>query len=198
MAYEFDLFVSYRHSTAAKAWVRETFVPELRNWLNESLPDPVSIFLDTESIRAGMNWHAALRGKLLASKCLVAVLNGPYFSSDYCTAEWHTFVEREKLLGLGTLENPRGLITPIRFFDGQHYAPMLGTKQALDMTSWASTARAFKDSPAYQQFEATVKALAEELAASDGPILSPPPHQHDWPVLFPREAAAPKMGFPAV
>lgn len=198
MAYEFDLFVSYRHSTAAKAWVRDIFVPELRKWLDESLPHQVSIFLDTESIRAGMNWHAALRGRLLASKCLVAVLNGPYFSSDYCTAEWHTFVEREKLLGLGTVENPRGLITPIRFFDGQHYAPMLGTKQALDMTSWASTAKAFIDSPTFMQFQAAVQALAQQLAAADGPILAPPDHCDDWPVVFPPEAAPPKIGFPAV
>jgi len=191
MDYQYDIFLSYRHTTGAKEWVRDTFVPELKQWLANSLPDEPRIFLDSENIRASSDWQVKLSEAIRRSKCLIAILNAPYFSSDYCAAEWFSFIDREEALGYCKPGKPEGLIIPIRFFDGQHYDSSAKRKQYLDMTSWAITAPAFRGSAAYLDFQKAVQRLALELAdPSNGQVANPPPYA-DWPVRFPDEPQHP-------
>ncbi|WP_079433964.1 toll/interleukin-1 receptor domain-containing protein [Zoogloea sp. LCSB751] len=185
MSYEYDAFVSYRHTTGAKDWVRQIFVPELKKWLSNILPTEPSIFLDSESIRASANWKAKLEHAIRRSKCLIAVLNGPYFSSDYCVAEWFSFISREQILGYGQPGTPEGLIVPIRFFDGQHYHESAKAKQFLDMTPWALTGRAFVESAEFLEFQRAVQSLAIQLTDDSIGIISNPPNFQEWPVCFP-------------
>ena len=124
----------------------------------------------------------------------MAVLNAPYFSSQYCRAEWQSFVNREAML------NASGkLIRPIQFFDGEHFDPSAYDRQLIDMRDWATSAPAFRNSDKFLDFEKCVKGLVANLSAMDGPILKPAQYQ-DWPVVEPAgdsPAAAipqPKMG----
>lgn len=199
MSYEYDAFVSYRHTTGAKDWVRQIFVPELIKWLSNILPNDPKIFLDSESIRASLNWKIKLQDAIQRSKCLIAVLNGPYFSSDYCAAEWFSFIGREEILGCGQPGKPEGLIVPIRFFDGQHYHNSAKAKQVLDMTPWALTGPAFVDSDDFLDFQKAVQKLAIELTDDATGIITNPPDFQEWPVHFPDvPPSGPKIPLPRI
>lgn len=174
--YEYDVFISYRRTSTARDWVVNYFQPCLKGYLSEALPDAPRIFLDQNNIEPGEIWQSTITHALRSSKVLIAVLNGPYFSSQYCCAEWDTFVDREDLI------NARGtLIAPIRFFDGEHYLPSAKARQLIDMTAWATSAPAFKETEEYLRFEAAVRKLAEYLASAAGPIMKPATYQA-WPV----------------
>jgi hypothetical protein len=193
MSYQYDIFVSYRQTSASKDWVQKHFYPKLVEYLSESLPTDPKVFLDTESIEEGAMWQAKISGALQTSKCLIAVLNAQYFTSKYCSAEWRSFVDREQML-----QREGGLIVPIRFFDGAHFDPSVAARQLIDMSSFAISADAFKQSLEYIPFTQHVRDLAEHLAKPGGVILAPPPFAA-WPVHEPKEAQGPKtMPFPGM
>lgn len=177
--YEYDVFISYRRTSTARDWVVNHFHPRLHAFLSDALPEEPKIFLDEQSIEPGAIWQSKISDALKRSKYLVAVLNGPYFSSQYCRAEWNTFVDREDLLGA-----PGSLITPIRFFDGDYYDPSAKSRQLVDMTAWATSAPAFKETQEFLRFERAVRELAERLALADGPIMMPAEFKA-WPVREP-------------
>jgi hypothetical protein len=177
--YQYDIFISYKRTSAARDWVHQYFAPKLEAFLTDSLPRPPVIFLDARSIEPGDIWNTKIAQGLKHSKCLVAVLNAPYFSSEYCRAEWQTFVDRETLLGLDG-----ALVKPIQFFDGEHYDQAAWARQVIDMRDFASSAPAFRNSLKFLDFEDAVKGLVAKLVALDGPILKPASFQ-DWPVAMP-------------
>lgn len=178
MTYHYDVFLSYRRSTGAREWVERFFHPELCRWLGEELPNAPKVFLDSESICTGSQWKLALGVAIQRSKCLVAVLNGPYFSSPYCAIEWHSFVEREALLDITPATGLKPLIRPIRLFDGSSFDETAHDRQPLDWERFAFTGSAFSGSQAYLEFQTEVKRLARDLATV---IQAPPPYQ-TWPV----------------
>lgn len=183
--YEYDVFISYRRTSRARDWVMNYFQPCLTDYLSEALPVAPRIFLDQNNIEPGAIWQSTITHALKNSKCLIAVLSAPYFSSQYCCAEWDTFVDREDLI------NAQGtLIAPIRFFDGEHYHSSAKARQLIDMTAWATSAPAFKETQEYLRFETAVRKLAEYLAHVEGPIMKPATYQA-WPVKEPAAAPAP-------
>ncbi len=177
--YEYDVFISYKRTSESRAWVHQYFVPKLTDVLAELLPTPPKIFLDERSIEPGDIWKTKIRQALQRSKCLVAVLNAPYFYSQYCMAEWRTFVAREDLLKVSGQ-----LIKPIQFFDGEHFDQSARDRQIIDMRPWATSAPAFRETREFLKFEEEVKGFATKLAGADGPILKPVAYR-DWPLLDP-------------
>lgn len=192
--YEYDVFISYRRTSNARDWVVNYFHPRLEAFLSDALPNPPKIFLDENNIEPGAIWQSKITRALRHSKYMIAVLNAPYFSSQYCRAEWETFTDRERLINA-----PGTLIAPIRFFDGDYYHPSAKSRQLIDMTPWAFSAAAFKETKEYLLFEGAVRKLAEGLASPMGPIMKPVEFQV-WPVIEPVPAPAavaipqPKMG----
>jgi hypothetical protein len=182
--YEYDVFISYRRTSTARDWVMNYFHPRLHACLSDALPNEPKVFLDVQAIEPGAIWQSTITRALKNSKFMIAVLNGPYFSSQYCRAEWDTFVDREKMIGA-----PGTLIAPIRFFDGDYYDPSAKSRQLIDMTAWATSAPAFKETQEFLRFEKAVRDLAERLAAIDGPIMNPVGYQA-WPVCEPAESRA--------
>ncbi len=180
--YQFDVFISYRRTSSARDWLLEYFYPKLLGYLRESLPHEPAIFLDQASIEPGAIWRSRIETGLRTSKCMVAILNAPYFTSEFCQAEWSTFLQRETLLG-----KPGSLITPIQFFDGEYYAASAKERQLIDMKPWATSAPAFRETREFLRFEAAVQRIAETLSTADGPIMSPAGYQN-WPVVLPGAA----------
>lgn len=193
--YEYDVFISYRHSTAAGIWVRKYFFPELVKWLADYFPQAPKVFLDSDAIRAGHLWKDKLTRTIQRSKCLIAILNAPYFSSDYCAAEWHSFVQREQMITDETGESDIQLIIPIRFIDGDHFHSTVRARQLIDMESWAITAPAFVDSPKYVEFEKEIRRIASVLAEGPEAILGKIPPFRKWPAIFPAPDTSPTLNF---
>src|SRR6266550_4280082 len=99
MAYEHDIFISYRRSLTVGQWVKNHLVPRLEARLNEGAPSPVSVFCDFK-MAEGVNWPAELKRQIQKSSLLLTVWSANYCHSSWCKAEWQSFRSRESLLGL--------------------------------------------------------------------------------------------------
>jgi TIR domain len=97
MAYEHEVFVSYRRAPMVGRWVQNHFVPLLEARSNEVAPDPVRIFCDV-NMTEGVNLPAELKPRIRCSALLVAVWSADYFRSAWCMAEWQSFRAREAML----------------------------------------------------------------------------------------------------
>lgn len=182
MPYTYDVFISYKSGSLAGEWVRKYFYPELLKYLEAELPNAPNLFLDSEKIRAGMHWEPALGRAIREAKCLIAILSAPYFTSDYCLMEWHSFRDREAKLGMGTPQNPAGLIIPIRFADGAHFDASARRPQAIDMGAFAYTGDAFRESQQFLLFQQRIAKLASDLADGQSGQVAKPPDYEPWPV----------------
>src|SRR5438309_10022485 len=105
MAYEYDVFISYRRYGKWPCWVKEKFLPLFNLWLSAELGHDARVTLD-EQIEAGVDWPIDLGQKLARSKLLVPLLSRQYFSSRWCVTELAHIYAREQQCGFGTPETP--------------------------------------------------------------------------------------------
>ena len=56
------------------------------------------MWLDTEDIPAGSDWHAAIGTGLHNCRALIAIITAKYISSRYCTSELYTADGDQKLI----------------------------------------------------------------------------------------------------
>ena len=180
--YEYDLFLSYKRAGDVPDWVTNHLCPLLENALTDLRPTPPRIFLDIRQ-EIGVRWPDNLARVLQRSRYMVAVWSVPYFQSAWCMAEWKTMLRRERLVGLGTKDNPRGLVYPIVFADGDNFPEEARLVQARrDLRRWAVPLPGFRDTPAYIDFYQAVREVAETLAVRLDHV---PPWQPNWPVIRP-------------
>ena len=176
--YEFDLFISYRRRGNPHQWVRNHFFPRLRDCLDDHLDKDPALFID-ESLEKGANWPIGLQNALNRTKILVPIYSPQYFRSKWCLAEWHTMAERERLLGLNSVERPQGLIYPILFSDSDNFPDYARWH------SWKNFKKLNRPDPVFQRttkwmsFHRKVEAVAMDLANL---LPQVPDWRPDWPV----------------
>lgn len=180
--YEYEIFVSYRRQPPISDWVRDYFYEELAQWLEAAGPAPARLFIDRDGIETGDEWPARLRQTLLRSAFLVAVWSPNYFRSRWCVAELHTMLAREKTLSMRTDEEPRGLVFPVKFNDGQYFPRDVHNIQHRDFSPWAFTAASFRQSPKFLEFQDQIKQFADYIASRLDDV---PPWRPDFPVETP-------------
>jgi hypothetical protein len=83
--FENDLFISYAHEDDRR-WV-QAFEDELRDEVSRRLGLGISIWQDTERIRAGQNWQAAIRQGIKESAAFLAIISPRYQNSRWCQLE---------------------------------------------------------------------------------------------------------------
>jgi len=93
-------------------WVRNLFVPTLRDYLHDQLGKKADVF-DDQRLRDGPNFDEQLYDSLGASALLVPVLTAAYFESDWCRREFAVMRERETQLGIRAEGDTRTLIIPV-------------------------------------------------------------------------------------
>ncbi len=87
----YDLFLSYtRRDNGDPPWV-EWLLDSLRTEYAATGTDPLRVFFDQKSLRAGGDWERDLRSALRESFALVAVVSAGYFQSEWCRKEWDEF-----------------------------------------------------------------------------------------------------------
>jgi hypothetical protein len=192
MSYEYEIFVSYRRPPPVGDWVQLYFKPLLVQWLAEATPLAPRVFVD-DQIEVGTTWPAKLRTALLRSCFLVPVWSPSYFTSPWCLAELHTMRARERVLGLRTDENPDGLIFPIRFNDGEHFAEDVKDIEYLDVTGLNRPAPAFANTEGYLDLIAMMQDFTVLLAER---LKTAPPWQEGWPVETPEPRGAVQPSLP--
>jgi hypothetical protein len=111
-------------------------------------------------------------------------------------AEWGSFREREKMLGLFSHEDPRGLVYPIRFADGDYFHPDAKVTQCKrDFSRLNYPDDAFRQSAKYMEFHDLVREMSEELVRL---IQTIPPWKEDFPVVEPAPLPAPILPRPVL
>jgi hypothetical protein len=164
MAYKWDVFLSYVHERPCGPWVNDYFLP-LLNWhLGEELGHRPSIFFDRNGLHAGDQWPDALKHALLHSRCLVGVWSAHYFQSRWCLNECAVILHRQNQLGLGTGQNPSGLVVPVKVGDGVHFPPYASNTQYANMERFFSDSPAFRSTSLYIELEQAVREFAPDVA----------------------------------
>jgi len=180
--YEHDIFISYRRKQPVIDWMKYHFHPLLEERLPECLSYPPKIYIDS-NIETGADWPASLRQALKRSRCLVAIWSAEYFRSPWCLAEWHTMMERERLVGLRSDETPSGLIYPVKFSDGEHFPEIAKNTQYKNLEKWNSKYESFKQTVHIIELEREMQNVCDEIAKT----LKRCPSWQDWPVITPNE-----------
>lgn len=185
MPYDYDVFLSYTTASSNGAWVKEHFRGVLLDLLDNAMPRQPKMFVfeDQETATA---WPENLAGALARSRVLVAVVSPPYFRSAWCTAEWASMAERERMCGMGTTDDPRLLIHPVVYADGKHFPPDARRNYSRDFSRWNYPNSHFKDTRPYLDFYDAVKKLAEEIAQRLDDV---PDWRQDFPILRPTVTA---------
>lgn len=179
MAYEFDIFVSYRRTDTIGRWVKNHLVPMLQERLNEVAPKDVQIFCDYK-MAEGVNFPAELKRGLKTSKLLLAIWSANYFRSEWCMTEWGSFLARQKQLGLFSEDNTQGLVYPIRYGDGKYFHPEATLAQCRKDFSQLNYAEdSFRRTEVYFCFDDLVKQVAEDLVVQLNHV---PPYNTDFPI----------------
>lgn len=180
MSYDYEIFLSYRRSPTVGRWVNTHLVPLLRERLSEVSPRDVRISCDSQ-IEGGSRWPDDLRRRLRRSGLLVCVWSADYFRSAWCMTEWKSFKQREALLNMNSPDDPRGLVYPIRYADGDHFPHEAKTTQwRRDFSNLNYPNESFRDTPKYIEFDALVQQMAADIVQQLDAL---PPWQDNFPVL---------------
>jgi len=179
--YEYDVFVSAASETPVGEWVDNHFVGMLKIHLgNEMPPDNGPRVFWYKEQTTGTHWQKNLKKVLPKSRVLVAILSPHYFRSDWCMAEFESMRAREEQLRMGSVEYPHGLIYPILFSDGEHFAEVKRAVIFKDLSKWRYHWPQFRDSLKYLEFEDAMRDVGQELARQIGKV---PPWSADFPVV---------------
>jgi TIR domain len=116
MSYSWEVFVSYRREDPVERWTQKVLAPAFKKWLPQ-YHKPARVFLDVdeEALPAGSEWAKVLGPALHQSCCLLTVFSPQYFDSEWCLAEFHTMLERQRKTG-------SVLLLPLHFSDGDYFS----------------------------------------------------------------------------
>ena len=84
----YDVFISYSHEDAKK--YGENAIQLIKDMIEADLHDSVCrplVFLDSEALGYGDEWHAKIMDKLNECRVFICLLSENYLNSSYCTRE---------------------------------------------------------------------------------------------------------------
>ena len=183
--YEYDLFVSYKRepkdNELMTPWLRKV-LKRIEYYLRQEMGgrrDRARLFLDVDGIEAGEVWPEKIRHALQSARCLMPIWSPEYFHSDWCVAEWRSFLAREQLVvsrGQGACR----LIVPIKFHDGTWFPPEAASVEQFDLRDYAATTEAFWDTKRADELDQILRTkVAPTLARA---IAKAPDFDSAWPV----------------
>jgi len=164
MAYEYDIFLSYNRQFPYGEWVNEIFYPLFKPYIDEALNKDVKIFKDSEEIKTGNDWTLKIRNALIKSRMMVSIFTPAYFRSEWCMREFSTIYYRQKSLGFLTLQNPTGLIVPVKIFDGQHFPEYACNLQMLNCIAYNRVGAGVKQTPLYIDLQGKLQDWVNDVA----------------------------------
>ena len=174
MAYEHDVFVSYKRDLETLHWLGEHFVPLLAHRLSLELGREVDIYVHeiTAHITPGASWPLELGRELASSRTLIALWTRTYFNSRWCTEEMCRMLAREKETGCRTAENSYGLVVPMVIHDGEDFPQDLEHVQRIELKRVYNT-RMRRDSARAEELSDIFYCLRNSLMSCTSMHLKP-------------------------
>ncbi len=195
MAYQYDIFISYKRSNTGTRWVRNYLYPLLNDRLQQNSPVEVRLSCDFQ-IEDGALWPAEIENRIQNSAILLAVWSAEYFRSSWCMAEWQSFRRREASLGLSSRKKPTGLVYPIRYADGDHFHPDAKLTQCQkDFSTLNCAEEALRNSNDYLDFDRLVSQMAIDLVHR---LNRAPNWRRNFPIAKPRPLGPAPLRRPVV
>ena len=176
MAYQYDVFISYRRTPTTLQWLDDVFLQHFADHLKEEAKNPrLRIFIDRNNIENGDNWKDTICEAAAHSKCVVPVLQPTYFQSEWCVRELAIFLHRHRELGLG---NAQKLVFPVTISDGEHFPNLFGDTQQFEAQKCNRPIESLRGTERYLGFldhliDTWVPTIAKNLALA-------PAWQADW------------------
>jgi TIR domain len=187
--YTWDVFVSYKHEPPGRRlitpWIKNV-VDRVDFWLTQAVGGrPTRMFFDDRSMRVGERWPDKLRMALGRSRCLLPIWSPEYFWSDWCMAEWKSFLAREELFP----QRRAPLIVPVKFHASTCFPREAQEVETLDLSDHAGTTAAFWTSARADELDQKLQQFALDLARA---VAYAPPYQPDWPIHQPPPLQPPR------
>ncbi|MDO7853843.1 TIR domain-containing protein [Hymenobacter convexus] len=177
MAYQYDIFISYRRLGATQDWIKQYFEPLVTTHLSLNLGRDPSIFVDSQ-IEAGDDWPIVLGNALSASKIIILLWSKTYLESRWCSCEIGHMLEREKKFGFRANNNPKGLIFPAIINDGDTIPVQISTIQKFELQDFFKITLNM-DGQKYTEFEDKIKILVGKITTA---LNDAPTWQADWQI----------------
>jgi hypothetical protein len=175
MAYQWDLFISYRRADPVEGWVHRILHPQVTRWLphHGGIATPrVYLDVNTTAVAPGAPWPTQLRDAICASRVLLAVLSPDYFESPWCMMELTMMLERAKVTGAP-------VVYSVQFSDGDFYPPEY---QSLAWRPLERFNRYARPSSLPVRFTTEVQSLCKDLGDR---WRAAPPFDPTWTTLHP-------------
>ncbi|RZQ63379.1 toll/interleukin-1 receptor domain-containing protein [Amycolatopsis suaedae] len=179
--YKYDVFISYSRQGSVQKWLLNHFHKKLEECLADQYAPAPKVYVD-RSMPRGVHWPSHLQQAIRHSKIILPLLTPNYFESNWCMAELRSMQERQKALGLGTVERPQTLIHPVLYSDSDNFPDEGREYSWWDFKAYANPEPPFQVSPAFSDFHFKVVELAKELVEL---LKQVPDWRDDWPVVDP-------------
>jgi hypothetical protein len=196
LAYEYEVFVSYRRRDPVLSWLNNHFFPKLSHWLPQFWPAEMASprLAKNDQMEVGSRWPERLVEMHSGSRCMVAIVSPEYFRSAWCVSEWRAMQARESFFGLATKSRTRGLIYPVLFCGDASVLPRdAAARQWFDFTKLNFPDEVFRYHPTYVDFDQAVQDVARELVG----MIKSAPDREAWPEIdAPPSLARPPVSLP--
>lgn len=176
MAYQYDIFISYKRSAETNRWIEEHFEPLLGHAVELELGRNPKIYRDNQVLDGG-TWPVELGMALGVTRVLVPLWTKTYFYSEWCSRELATMLAREQEMSCRTIANPCGLIIPAILHDYETPEPHLAHIQTRDLRRYFNP-RMPRNGPRAEQLADALMAAAPGITRA---IESAPSWQPSWP-----------------
>ena len=177
MAYQHDIFISYRRNKEVLQWITDHFVPLLKANVQFELGFEPDVFVD-DQLEAGGAWPLTLAKAIGGSRIIIPLWTKTYLDSQWCTLEVVQMLQRDKLTGFRTEAKPYSLILPVVIHDGETMPAEFSLVQRIEIKNFF-TLRMHKDSEAAEKLSQALYARAQDIANA---IKRAPDWKADWAV----------------
>jgi hypothetical protein len=179
LAYQHDIFVSYKRDPESLLWIRRFLKPLLVHRVQMELGRPVSVYVHevTDQIPAGTAWPVELGEVIATSRVLLAVWSGDYLGSEWCRQELSLMLHREGQCKARTAANKFGLVIPVVVHDGEKIPAKLAAAQQLVVKPYFNS-RMPADG---EKAEKLADEIAQHAPGIAGAIRAAPRWQKGWP-----------------
>ena len=179
MAYEYDVFISYKRGGTKDLWLSTIFRPYFEEYLQDRLEGRrPRIFVDKTGLTTGADWSDEIIYALAHSKCLVAIISPSYFmSSEWCIKEFLTIKYRQQRLDLKAGSVPPSLMWLIAIQEFENVPPIIHTVQFANYIKYNVVGDAFFRSNEFLDFQRECRNDVKTVANI---IRNAPPWQEEW------------------
>lgn len=177
MAYQHDIFISYRRQELTLEWINNQFIPLLKHHIFDELGRDPQFYVDTQ-LESGTTWPVSLGSALGASRTIIPLWTKAFPKSKWCSCELGHMLEREKRSGFRTHDKPSGLVFPTIIHDGEKLPIAIATIQKTEIQECYNV-RMSKYSPKAEILDDLLKPLGKAIADA---INNAPDWKQDWQI----------------